>query len=343
MEYFAGANTQKGFVSIFGEVFAQTERLYILKGSSGCGKSTFMRRVAGKAQKLGYETDLIYCSGDPDSLDGVIIPRLGIAVADGTAPHSMDTKYPCVRESIINLGDFWKEELLLPYRGEIIALTDKKSGYYGRAYEILRSYGEAADMKNRIMSCCTDKASLEKFAFKMADRLIGEKGRVNEIFASAFSYSGLKTIPSFGNVKTLYRLEGRCASPLLLALERIVREKGGRITVACSPLDRSVPEAIYFHGSDALVTLATPAPCLSVQTERTVSTARFGDKECLRTVRSRLNGLDKLMKELLASAQKELYLAREAHSQLEKIYIPAMDFTRLDEFTFNFLDRLFGE
>ena len=60
-------------------------------GKSGCGKSTFMRRAAAALEERGLESVYIHCSGDPDSLDGVIFPAIGTAIVDGTAPHGMDT------------------------------------------------------------------------------------------------------------------------------------------------------------------------------------------------------------------------------------------------------------
>ena len=45
------------------------------------------KALAARAEELGQETEYIHCSGDPDSLDAVVLPGLGVAVADGTAPH----------------------------------------------------------------------------------------------------------------------------------------------------------------------------------------------------------------------------------------------------------------
>ena len=39
---------------------------------------------------MGYDAEYILCSGDPDSLDAVIIPSLKLAWADGTAPHALE-------------------------------------------------------------------------------------------------------------------------------------------------------------------------------------------------------------------------------------------------------------
>lgn len=91
IQYFLGSNSPTGFASLYGALSdpARMERLYILKGGPGCGKSSLMRRVARHAQAAGRAVEEILCSGDPDSLDAVRLPELGIAVVDGTAPHGM--------------------------------------------------------------------------------------------------------------------------------------------------------------------------------------------------------------------------------------------------------------
>ena len=39
-----------------------------------------------RMEQAGLETEYILCSGDPDSLDGLVLPQLGVAIVDGTAP-----------------------------------------------------------------------------------------------------------------------------------------------------------------------------------------------------------------------------------------------------------------
>ena len=41
------------------------------------------------AQEAGLETEYILCSGDPDSLDAVILPGIPAAIVDGTAPQGI--------------------------------------------------------------------------------------------------------------------------------------------------------------------------------------------------------------------------------------------------------------
>lgn len=91
--YFLGANTGSGFFSVYDDFCPPGSGvfLWVLKGGPGCGKSTFMRRTTAAMEERGLESVYIHCSGDPDSLDGVIFPAIGTAIVDGTAPHGMDT------------------------------------------------------------------------------------------------------------------------------------------------------------------------------------------------------------------------------------------------------------
>ena len=89
IQYFLGANAPGGFYSLYSELLPPEEAraIYILKGGPGCGKSTLMGRVGKRMEEMGVETEYILCSGDPDSLDGLVLPGLRVAIVDGTAPH----------------------------------------------------------------------------------------------------------------------------------------------------------------------------------------------------------------------------------------------------------------
>ena len=91
IQYFLGGNTPTGFYSLYHQLSdpARMQALYIIKGGPGSGKSTLMRRVERHAQAAGLETEQVLCSGDPDSLDAVILPQLRAALVDGTAPQGV--------------------------------------------------------------------------------------------------------------------------------------------------------------------------------------------------------------------------------------------------------------
>ena len=72
---FGGANTSKGFVSLFDNMINPfNSRKIIIKGGPGLGKSTFMRQIGDFMMEKEYDVEYFHCSSDPGSLDGVVIP-----------------------------------------------------------------------------------------------------------------------------------------------------------------------------------------------------------------------------------------------------------------------------
>ena len=80
IQYFLGANSPTGFYSLYDHLLSPEEARAI---------STLMRKIGAWAEEAGLETEYILCSGDPDSLDAVILPAVGTAIVDGTAPQGV--------------------------------------------------------------------------------------------------------------------------------------------------------------------------------------------------------------------------------------------------------------
>ena len=96
--FFAAANSRDGFVSFYGSIFGSEniKKRYLIKGGPGTGKSTFIRRVAGRAEAEGYSVEYYRCSSDPDSLDGALIdPAACRAFASATAALSAAASADC--------------------------------------------------------------------------------------------------------------------------------------------------------------------------------------------------------------------------------------------------------
>lgn len=89
--FFVGANSGAGFQNLFHEMvdLEDTYDLMVLKGGPGVGKNTFMREIGRSLEQAGTAVEYLWCSGDPDSLDGVVAPEIRCAVVDGTSPHVM--------------------------------------------------------------------------------------------------------------------------------------------------------------------------------------------------------------------------------------------------------------
>jgi predicted PilT family ATPase len=137
-KYFVCANSGKGFVNFFSESLENMQKIYIIKGGPGSGKSTLMKRIAKKYEDEGLNIDCIMCSSDPDSLDGVIINDYRIAIVDGTMPHIIEAFLPGAVEEYINAGNIWDISILENNKEEITFLNNNIKKDYEKAYEYLK-------------------------------------------------------------------------------------------------------------------------------------------------------------------------------------------------------------
>ena len=104
---FPGSNTSKGFYSFYRYILTQdnANRILCLKGGPGTGKSSLMKKVGKYFFAKGYNIEYHHCSSDSNSLDGIVVKELNVAILDGTSPHIVDPITPGAVDEIINLGD----------------------------------------------------------------------------------------------------------------------------------------------------------------------------------------------------------------------------------------------
>ncbi len=149
--FFLGSNSAYGFYSCY-EHLVQPEDgdfLWVIKGGAGCGKSTFMKKIAAEAEKQGFSVEYIFCSGDPDSLDGIYVPELRTAYTDGTAPHVQEPPFPASRGAYLDLGQFYDIPSLMERYEEIKNATKDYKDAYAQAYAILRDIPKPTSLPQR--------------------------------------------------------------------------------------------------------------------------------------------------------------------------------------------------
>lgn len=345
-KFFAAANTENGFFSLFDEIFSpeKLRRIYILKGGPGTGKSTLMRGIGFTAQANGYETEYYYCSSDTGSLDGVLIPSLGVAVIDGTSPHMTDPRFPGAVERIVNLGDAFDFAGLEGKRDAIISLISEKQVLYRTAYRYL----SAAGRMEREISELSSPAFLVSKADAAIGRLISsmkkaKKGDVTYRYMSAIGTSGLTVFHTLFQkadktyaVTDKYGLGYLFMGRLCTALERA----GFSMTVCPSPLIRSRPEGIFVEDENIFFAVCDEQTAQTC--DKTINITRFISKEYLTAHRGRLRFSAKCAASLLDGAMESLAQAGRLHAETEKIYGQFVDFTKVDSIKSAIISEIFA-
>ncbi len=332
---FLGANTGRGFRSLYEEFIGSLtpERLYIIKGSAGCGKSGLMKRVAARAAEAGQRVIRVLCSGDPDSLDGVVLPEAGIAFFDGTSPHVLEPGLTGQKGFYADLSRFFTS----PAEG-LEAWEKAYREHYRKAYRYLAAAGSVED----VLPCAGEtRAAVARRAEALAARTLGRgrgEGRVLRCYTDAFTCRGLVSLTE----------SRRALAPRLVALtgsreetdlflQTFLRAAGerGREAVLCpDPLD----ERRIAH-------LLLPELGFGITTgegDRRIHLEKLGPPPS-EGEKAEARELDKLRSSLLALAQKELALAKEDHDRLEAAVAPHVDFSGVTAYTEELISRVFGE
>ena len=327
-EYFAGVNTEKGFMGFPKEYFGSLSRLYIIKGTAGSGKSTLMKRIADQCEKLGIETDRVYCSSDPNSLDGVILPRNGTAVADGTAPHLLEPITPVAKEILVDTGRFMDEKKL--DKEGIIYYSRKKKEYYSRAYSFILCGVEASRVCSDIVFAAMDKAKLYSYGERFFKRHIESKvfsKAVHTRIAAAFTGRGLRVLDPFPQAERVFTLRGGRGNEhiFIKQLYDIALDAGEEACVSPDATDSQRLNGIYFPIRRVYVT--------SLPTERgtEINMARFFVTAEYAKQKQEIKEISETAKKAYSLAEKQLFSAAACHGELEKRYVSAMDFEPLDQ------------
>lgn len=345
VEFFLGANSGDGFYSLYDEfACSRGDRLYLIKGGPGCGKSTFMKKLAARAEALGYDVEYILCSGDPDSLDGVYLPALKLGFADATAPHIIEPRMFGVDSCYVNLGQFcsWSQG------GLISEYTEKYRQIYKAAYAYLSAAKALRKMQIPGLISENDIKSVQKRAESALRREFGEQrsalkaGITAKRFIRGVSCVGETCLTGTVNAlcKRVYLVDDRLGLADIY-LKRIVdgvTQRGENAIVCPSPLCCDELDAVLLpeHGL-GFVSASV------MQAKRPWRHARLDALipcDVLKAHKSELKRAEKLYAAALDGGIEYLKKAKEYHDLLEAEYKPLVDFEALSSFTDDVIDKL---
>ena len=352
---FLGANTPQGFVSLFGELYDpyQNHNMHIIKGGPGCGKSTLMKKFAAKAVSLGYDTERIYCSSDPSSLDAVSVPALSLFICDGTAPHVVEPRFAGACENIINVGAYWDEQALHSHASLIRKYTLETSLYHGRSSRYLAAAGALRQSSLQFLAPQVLEEKLNGYALRFCMRTLPNKktaapGKTTHRFLSGITPDGevffRDTVEALATQILL--LDDPFSPAAGMLLQRIAARAsahGYDVIVADDPLDpHGDPFGVLVPEGDVALFRKTPQTAV-LPASRTLHAGRFLQEDAVRDNRQKLLFQQKVQQSLIDESVAMLRQAKATHDRLEEIYIAAMDFDRMNKETDALLTRIFDE
>ena len=326
-EYFIGMNSGHGFIGTYDDLIdeGKLERVYIIKGAAGTGKSTLMKLISDRAEELGHIVARYYCSSDHDSLDCIMLDDK-IAVLDGTSPHSREMVYPGAVSELVDLTKFWDNEHLIMNRPQIINATEKKRVSFETAYRLLHIVESLQTERYNSVSRCIDYAKMNKCisrlikSFEKPDvlgksntciiRSLGMKGRVRLDTFEKSADTIISVTDSFGS-----------AYVFMTKLAEKLKESGFAFVTSPDPVSPSLICDVYIPSNSTLITVES---CQNA--ERCINMKRFVNYELLSDLKGYIRLSVKCANAILDEAMESLERAAKCHFELEKIYGEAMNF-----------------
>lgn len=344
--FYMSACTPSGFVSHFDSLLKEVKNVNIIKGGSGCGKSTFMKALARAARAKNYDVSYILCSSDPDSLDAIIIPELSICYVDGTAPHILEPKLCGGHMNYMNFGDFYDSAAMAANEAEILAVQKENAAQYPHITACLSAADRLLDsvrMETAAKIYHEEMTAIAECLILSNLQPIGGTASIRRRFLNAITPKGLQfctQTPQTLSSRVYVLRDNYMLAPMLLqqVLQR-ASEFGHECIVCYSPL---LPSSAPTH----LIIPSAQVAIVSESHNFPYDGACFCridlDSTLPPQVRKELEFCSKTVSTLLYRAVRHMRKAKQHHDRIEQLCRPFVDFTAVDQLTTKTIGKLFS-
>ena len=347
--FFLGANSGLGFQNLFIK-FCENENFYdllVLKGGPGVGKSTMMRKIGEAMEARGESVEYLHCSGDPDSLDGVYIPRMKTAVLDGTSPHVLEPVYPVASGRYVNLGQFYDIALGKEKREEIIFRTNAYKDAYRSAYHVFAAAKELEENRASLLLQGLDHAKLKRRTEGIIEREIrGKGGGQTDRYRFLGSLTHKGAVWRFDSVQQLcprmYHLldSGGIAGSMLEQIRAAARVKQYGTIISPDPENMErIQHLMIPELGVAFVTVKDGMEC-PYDAYRRIHIDAMISHDHLKQCKGKIKFMKKMIATLRCEGVDYLRRAKEEHDKLEALYHSGIDFAGLNALIEQEIERI---
>jgi hypothetical protein len=230
LNFYAGGNTALGFANLYYSSLQGLTRLFVLQGGPGTGKTKLIQEIGDHLAQQGYEIWKLHSASDNDSLDGVVIPKLKVAIVDGAAPRIIEPELSEGAIVQVDLDQAADKFQLSQHEVEIDNLVEQIKQEHEYAYsgfaEALRIHDEWEAIYIAKMNFqAADDLTQEYIQRLYGDQKIEKASRVDHRFLGAATPKGaVDYVPNLTAELKRYLVKGRAGSGKSTLLKKLAAE-----------------------------------------------------------------------------------------------------------------------
>ena len=337
-DYFPGGNTGEGFFSYYDYVIGNdANRIFLLKGGPGTGKSSLMKDIGREFFKRGFDIEYHHCSSDNNSIDAIVIPKLKVGLIDATLPHTIAAKNPGVVDEIINLGEFWDVKKMEENKEKVIPLTKDVSRSFKRVYKYLKAaklvLEDTMELNSSFMDFGQINLKTNEFISEifMGHTYSDKLGKARHLFGSAYTPGGFVSCTEsvLSNSTQIHSISGDIGTGKTTILEKIYKsaiEKGLDVEVLHTPLMPEKIETVFIKDIKVGITIDEKF----IDENKTLNLNKYRDEEKYKPYKKIIEEDKNVSNDLIKKAVENIKHSKALHDELEKFYVDNIDFTKSD-------------
>lgn len=332
---FTSSNTNRGFHSFIPDLITGLKKVYILKGTIGSGKATFMRLLGRSMLERGFEVEFWISAYDPLNPEGILIPQRKTAIVNGSLPE-LEIVEDQDNMQIIDLDIYGYQDPISAKRNTIANLHEKITDHREMAFRLLESAEFAVQDIKKNTARHINRQKMEIMTTDLIKRIINQAPEEKHYFASAVTAEGMINYIDSVSCSCHKRYifigpSGSGKSAMMARIAENAKQKGLSLEYYHHGFDRNILSVVIIRNHqtaliDACNLSMNPQPGDEIiDIEQLLE--NYDSKQSDMYTTAPVRQYESLMQE----AQQQLENAQCALKELKRINGSTIDFTRLDQ------------
>jgi len=262
---------------------------------------------------------------------------------DATAPHSRDPQIPALTDAIIDFAQFLDKDKLKGHKATIENLLHDKKVLLDKAMGYFAAAGKAYVAEKTAAQAALKTYELESLADKFFCR--GDRPRLpwcnRRLFLTAVTPEGLISLAenAFDDcyVYALHTEEQIGTNRFLASIQQAANTNGISTESFHCPLDPTQIEYLHLPSQKKAFVSTGSIFGYNGKIDERIDLSSCINRSMFNRIKMDIERDDEILNALLEQTVDSLCAAKSLHSEVEEIYIRAMDFAHVDEMTENFV------